>query len=221
MPLVLTDENCVFLHDSTQWEGLAANACGFVNKSSKLSEEKTNNKRFFFPDGWVTIQWKKRPRFYAAEHSGISFTSVKSQLTIELIDEDYPAEKEEALWRDSLGPSVWVVLYFHNHAFESRITSSLAQSPSKHHPTPTGSAAAWIILSLAPCALNRPHCLTGCCWGKASTPTERDILREMWVTLSINTLPSKCWDLKSHILSHAHTYRHISILCEIPSESTG
>lgn len=42
------------------------------------------------------------------------------------------------------------VLYFHNYASESRITSSLAQSPSKHHPTPTGSASAWIILSLAP-----------------------------------------------------------------------
>ncbi|KAL7383697.1 hypothetical protein ABVT39_016179 [Epinephelus coioides] len=37
---------------STRWEGLAANACGFVNKSSKLTEEKSsNNKRFFFPDG--------------------------------------------------------------------------------------------------------------------------------------------------------------------------
>lgn len=156
LPLVLTDEklwcNCVFIHDSTQWEGLAANARGFVNKSSKLTEEKTsNNKRFFFPDGWVTIQReKKRPRFNAAERSGISFTSVKSQLTIELIDEDYPAEKEEALWRDSLGPSVWVVLYFHNRAFESRITSSLAQSPNQHQPTPADIAAAWIILSLAP-----------------------------------------------------------------------
>lgn len=102
--------NCVFIHDSTWREGLAKNACGFVNKSSKLTEEsRSNNKRFFFPDGWVTIQRKTRPRFSAVEHSGINFTSVKSQLTIDLIDEDYPAEKEEALWRDSSWPSVYCI----------------------------------------------------------------------------------------------------------------
>lgn len=99
--------NAVFIHDGTWWEGLA------VNKSSTLTEEKSSNKKtFFLPDEWVTIQRKKRPRFSAVKHSDINFTGVKSQLTIQLIDEDYPARKEEAWWRDSSRPSVQVHCIF-------------------------------------------------------------------------------------------------------------
>lgn len=94
------------------------------------------------------------------------------------------------------------VLYFHNHAFESRTTSSLAQSPKQTSPYPDSLCLCLDCTFTCTCALNRPQCLTSCCWGKASTPTERDILREMWIIPSIKTLPSKCWDLKSHIHTH-------------------
>lgn len=101
------------------------------------------------------------------------------------------------------------VLYFHNSAFESRITSSLAQSPKQTSLYPD-SLCLYNTFTCT-CVLNRPQWLTSCCWGKASTPTKCDLLREMWVTPSIKTLPSKCWDLKLHI----------HILCEIPCESNG
>lgn len=82
-------------------------------------------------------------------------------------------------------------------------------------PQQTSSYPDWFCYCLdntftCTCVLNRPHCLTSCCWGKASTPTERNILREMWVILSIKTLTTKCWDLKSHI--HTHTDAHIHTL---------
>lgn len=38
---------------------------------------------------------------------------------MELIDEDYPAEKEEALWRDSSWPSVQVYCIFTTHALRA------------------------------------------------------------------------------------------------------
>lgn len=75
----------------------------FVNKSSKVTEEKKampkkkQKKRPSLLSTMSELLFKRtRPRFAAAEHSDIIFISVKSQLTMELIDEDYPAEKEEA-----------------------------------------------------------------------------------------------------------------------------
>ena len=138
--------NGVFIHDSTWWEGLAVNASGFVNKSSKLSEGKSSNNKNespikdkkneaqIFCHGVFRHQfhWCGEPADSGSNWWGLSSRKGGSHVT----------------W---LIAAICVsVLYFHNRAFESRITSSLAQSRNKHHPTLTGSATAWMILSLAP-----------------------------------------------------------------------
>lgn len=117
--------NCVSFHDSTGRESAATNACGHVNKSSRCGGEKScNNNRFFFhPGGWVTIQREERPRSFTVEQPGINYRSAKSHLTIALIDEVYPAEKGGSLLTWFMAAICARVLYFH------RLTSSLPRSP--------------------------------------------------------------------------------------------
>lgn len=89
----LTDEQHydeTVIHDVTQWEDVTSNACSFVNKSSKLREDRKkllSRKDFSSPVGESQFKGKYRPILWRLG------TATKSQLTIELIDEDYTAEK--------------------------------------------------------------------------------------------------------------------------------